>query len=204
MPELELDLNKIILFLGERGSGKTDYVKGNPQHNLAGFFKYYIEQRKMKVLIVQTIDHPSYRDIPFIPQDMLKSWQAGVYRILVNRRFINEFCLFLDGLKSMWNVFILFEDAATHTKLRLCDGMNDILINSKQKNNDVGFMYHSWMQVPDALYGLIDIIELFKVKSSPKKREMSMPGYYEIACETWQKVLADPNPFAHKMILTGN
>jgi hypothetical protein len=197
--------NTVTLVAGPRGSGKTALITGIKELDIEGLFDIYMA-KDMKILIVDTIDHPSYRElgIPFITKEKLKLWKKGIYRIIINPYEIAEFCLLLNSLGSMYNTLVIWEDARKHTRRVVCKEMGTFIIDTKQKNIDMVFMYHSWMQAPDELYGMIDYIECFKVKSSPKKREKSMEGYYDEALEVWESVMNDPSRFAHKTIDCGN
>lgn len=197
--------NKVTLILGQRGSGKTTFITGNEELKIPSFFKLYIE-KGMKVLIVDTIDHPTYRQmgIPFIKKEDLKRWKKGVYRIIINPYEIGEFCQLINSLPSMYNTFILWEDAKKHTRIKVHREMGTLIIDTKQKNIDMAFMYHDWMQAPDELYSLIDFINTCKTKGHPKDRKDSMSGYFEDAVKVWERVMKDKNPFANGLIDCGN
>jgi hypothetical protein len=195
-------MNMIGVILGKRGSGKTDYLKGNPKHNLPGIIPTYLK-KDMKVLIVDTIDHPSYRDIKVIPLDKIPYWKKGVYRIFVPRQDIAALNKFLKDQPSMWNSLIVYEDAYKHTSVRIDKSLVELMGDSKQKNIDIIFMYWSWAQAPGDLYRMLDIIELFKTKDSPDVRKDYILDYYDEAIAAWNKVRNHPSQFYHTLIDTG-
>lgn len=195
-------MNMIGVILGKRKSGKTDYLKGNPKHNLPGIIPTYLK-KDMKVLIVDTIDHPSYRDIKIIPMDKIPYWKKGVYRIFVPRQDIPKLNQFLAAQPSMWNSLIVYEDAYKHTSRVIDKSLIELMGDSKQKNIDIIFMYWSWAQAPGDLYRMLDIIELFKTKDSPDVRKDYILDYYDEAIAAWNKVRNHPSQFYHTLIDTG-
>jgi hypothetical protein len=198
----EVVLNKISMILGRRGSGKTDYLKGNQQHNLPGFFDTY-RKKNMKVLIIDTFDHPSYRDIPIIPLNKFNDWKKGVYRVYMSSDKIKELNTFLKNNVNTWNTLLVYEDAVKHTFKTIDKSLLELMADTKQKNIDIIFMYHSWMQAPSDLYRMIDLIEVFKTKDSPLARKDNMPGYFEEAMEVYELVKNHPSKFYHKLLDTG-
>lgn len=193
--------NTVSGIFGMRGTGKTLYLKGSEEFNLPGFFQSYID-KKMKVLIIDTIDHNSYRDIPVIQLEQLKIWKQGVYRIWQRPDDMPEFTNYLNTLDSIYNSLIVYEDAYKHQARELDKPVKNLIIDSKQKNIDIIFMYHSWGMAPQDLFRMIDLIEVFKTKDHPKCRKDNMPGYYDTAVEVYNDVMANKSRFYHKLINT--
>lgn len=193
--------NTISAIFGKRGSGKTLYFKGSEEFKQPGFIKAYLK-KGMKVLIIDTIDHPSYRDIPVIKPEQLASWKVGVYRIWVDADDMSVLNSHINKLDSMWNTLIVYEDAYKHQSDKLDKPIKNLIIDSKQKNIDIIFMYHCWSMAPKDLYRMIDLIEVFKIKEHPMVRKDNMPGYYEEAVIVHNEVIENTNPFFHKLLST--
>lgn len=195
--------NNICAILGRRHSGKTEYVKGNPELKLEGFLNMYLE-RGMKVLIIDTFDHPSWRDIPVIALEDLPRWKSGVYRIWVPIDQIPLLNKLIYDLPNLWNTCLIYEDAYKHTSESIDDYLSALMGDSKQRNIDIIFMYWSWMQMPAALFRMIDLIEAFKTKDSPEARRKALEqgGYYDVAMDVWARVKANPSQFYHELIDT--
>lgn len=194
--------NTISAIFGQRGSGKTDYLKGNPKHRLPGVMNIY-PPKGMKVLIVDTFDHPSYRNVPVLPMDKFSKWKSGIYRIFTPAEDIPQLNKFINAQKSIWNTCIVYEDAYKHTFKTIDRSLIQLMADSKQKNIDIVFMYHSFAQAPPDLYRYLDYIECFKTKDSPVCRKTFMPGYFDEAMRVYNQVAADKNPFGHLLINTG-
>lgn len=190
------------MILGRRGSGKTDYFKGNASHNLRGLLSVY-KAKGIKVLIIDTLDHPSYRDIPVMAISDLPKWSKGIYRVWVNAEDIPKLNRALNKLDNIWNTLLVYEDAYKHTFVNVDKNLRSLIADSKQKNIDILFMYHSWAQAPVNIYRMIDLIEVFKTKDSPLTRKAYMSGYYDDAFNIWQSVMNDKSNYAHKLIDTG-
>lgn len=191
--------NVVAAIFGKRSTGKTLYLKGSDEFKLKGFLKNYLN-RGMKVLIVDTLDHPSYRDIPIIKPEQIKEWKKGCYRIIYPRHKMPELCNIIS--EDLWNCLVVFEDAHKHQKNKLDDSVMALIGDSKQKNVDILFMYHNWALAPKDLYRYLDFIEVFKTKDHPICRKDDMPGYYETALTVYEKVKKHPSRFYHLMVDT--
>lgn len=196
----ELNFNSVSAIFGKRGTGKTEYLKGNSDFNLPGFLNLYLQQKKMKVLIVDTFDHPSYRDIPSIAPENFSKWKKGAYRIFVRVDEMPDLCNQIS--EDVWNTLIVFEDAHKHQYNRIDKSIMRLIGDSKQKNIDIVFMYHNWALAPKDLYRYLDFIECFKTKDHPSCRKDDMPGYYDEALKVYEEVKSNPSPFCHKLIRT--
>lgn len=188
--------NKIAGIFGKRGSGKTEYLRGNKEFGIVGFIAPAL-QKGQKVLIVDTLDHPSYSDIPIIKIENLLSWKKGCYRIYVP---VYQMPQLLEVVSNIWNALIVFEDARKYIKKTIPDPVLKLIGDSKQQNVDIIFMYHSFSHAPKDLYSYLEYIELFKTKFHPKCRMEELGGEYEEAVKAYEEVTASSNPFAHKLI----
>ena len=193
--------NLVGAIFGMRGTGKTEYLRGNKSFGLKGLLKPTIEQGK-KVLILDTFDHPSYADVPIITPKNLQHWNEGVYRCFVRPNKMAELNSHINSLESMWNTLIVYEDAYKHQARLLDDPIKELMIDSKQKNIDMLFMYHAFSMAPKDLFRMLDFIELFKTKDHPSSRKDDMPGYYEQAVSVYDEVKANKSRFYHKLINT--
>lgn len=193
--------NLVNLILGRRGSGKTVYLKGDPNLNIPGLFPIYLN-RDEKILIIDTFDHPSYRDVKTItPNNITNDWVKGVYRCFVH---IDDIENLLDIVSENFsNGLIVFEDAHKHQYGKLSRSLMRLIGDSKQKNVDMIFMYHNWALVPKDLYRYLDYIEVFKTKDTPESRKNDMPGCYDEVMKQWRSVMQNPNPFYHLTVDCG-
>lgn len=199
----EKRFNKVFAIFGQRGSGKTEFLKGNNQLNIPGIINIYPKRDvPMKVLITDTFDHPSYQNIPVIPANQLNNWKSGIYRCFTNAEDIPKLNRFLRDSPAIWNTLLVYEDAYKHTSKTIDRSLINLMADSKQKNIDICFMYHSFAQAPPDLYRYLDFIELFKTKDSPECRKNFMPGYYTKAMEVYNEVKTHKSPFYHKTIDT--
>lgn len=197
------NFNKVTAIFGERGTGKTEYVKGNDELKLPGFIRTYLA-KNMKILFIDTIDHPSYSDIEILPVEKLSTWKKGVYRIFVDEDDMPQLIKYINSLPSIWNSCLIFEDAYKHMEDRVPKPISKLCIDSKQKNIDVIFLYHGFSFAPPKLFGLLDLIEVFKVLDHPECRKAKMRSYYPTALATYNKVMAHPSPYYHALIDTKN
>ncbi len=185
--------NKVILIAGNRGTGKTDYVKDLifKQLNLVP-----------KCLIVDTFDSDVWRNLKTwnapeninisvtdIPIDKFKYWKSGVGKMYSSdtseiMQQIGEFAR---------NTFIVFEDATKYIGTKLKEDTRRFVLDSKQKNLDLVFIFHSLSAIPPELVRVSDILVLFKTNEG--KISTTKYPWGEIP-EMMKKLRADENQYA--------
>jgi hypothetical protein len=184
-------LNKVVTLVGKRGTGKTTYIK-------TVIDAYRKKNAGCKVLIVDTLDHPSYRDITEITVEQLKRWKpdaGGYYRI-----FGSNTEEILQTINShVFNALLIFEDASKYIGSRFDDYVKAFILDSKQKNLDIVFMFHSWGFVPNDLFRLNDVITIFKTQDSPAQKKNHLP--FELIAKSYETVKQSDNPFINQSIL---
>lgn len=192
------------IIIGAKDHGKTDYVKGNPEHNLPGFIHSKIKHG-MKVLVIDTQYHASYSNFPLLTKELLPEWQQGVYRLIADVEEMPEIYRIINdkGNTNLWNTFIIWEDALKHCFEKMHKDLRRLVIDSKNKGIEMIFMYHAWGWVPNDLYKVIQYIEVFKTADSPKKKLPEMPGYEDMAMKIYTEVAKSKNKYYHKLVVTG-
>lgn len=158
--------NKVILLCGTRGTGKTDYLKN---------MLFKVKDVFPKVLVVDTFDSDVWRNlethdhpervnhpVPVIPLEKLSSWKNGVARI-----FSSDTDVMMDKIqRDLKNTFIIFEDATKYIGSKLTTDVRKFVLDSKQKNLDLVFVFHSLMAIPPELIRISDILILFKTNDA--------------------------------------
>lgn len=180
-------VNTVSMAIGARGTGKTPFVLGDEKVGVDGLVDLYL-QKDMKVLFVDTLDHNSYRHIKYIaPENINLNWQSGVYRTWVRPYEMEDLLNVIS--ENCWNTFIVLEDTYKHQKRKLSDACARLIGDSKQQNNDLLFMYHTWKFVPLDLLPYLDYIEIFKTNRLPGKREEEeLADHFEKVLEVNQRV----------------
>lgn len=165
--------NQVILIAGTRGTGKTDYIKN-----------MIVSQSKRfpKCLVVDTFDNPVWTDlstwnhpdrmelVPVIPAESFPRWKKGIGRIYHS----NTNLLMSEIQQHSRNTFIVFEDATRYVGSRLTDDMRNFVLDSKQKNLDLAFIFHNLTAIPSELVRVADILVLFKTNEG-KVNESKYP-----------------------------
>jgi hypothetical protein len=194
--------NKVFGVFGDRGTGKTKYALGDKSLGLPGLVNVYLK-RNMKVIAIDTIDHPAWRHVPILNPSNFSKFKKGIGRIITPAKDMDKTISFLNSHPNTWNSLLLFEDARKHTFLKVDDALIELIGDSKQKNIDIGFMYHCFAHCPMDLYRYFDYIQLFKTKDSPVVRKLGLSGCFEQAMEIYKKVQAHPSRFYNQLIDTG-
>jgi hypothetical protein len=150
--------NKVILVAGRRSSGKTSWVKD---------LVYPFES----TLIVDTFDSPVWKNwstfkhperasqpIPVIEPGQLR---ARPYK--KGRIFDGDIDKVMAEIQQdVFNTFIVFEDATKYVGDRISSDVKKFVLDSKQKNLDIIFIFHSLMNIPRDLVRYSDHLVLFK------------------------------------------
>jgi hypothetical protein len=161
--------NLITLIVGDRGTGKTTFIKGNQALKVEGLIPRYKKQdSSKKILIINTFDNPVWRDVSTIELSELSRWRAGTVRVI--EKNISIIIQSIDA--SVMNAVVIFEDATPYVKNRLGQDLEYLCIDSKQKNIDLFFVFHYLMATPPDLARIADFIVLFKTNErfSPSLR----------------------------------
>lgn len=190
-------VNKIIIVVGNRGKGKTDYLK-----------QLIMSSSKKVKFIIDTFDspvwhnlktwnHPEWELIPvpsIEPLDIYKH-KNGVYRIFGadTKNIMNVI------EKLTFNALLVFEDATKYIGNKLSDKVRYFVLDSKQKNLDIIFTFHSLADIPNSLIRISDYMTIFKTgdfwNSSLRTKYQGKP--VELV---WNKVQASKDNFCNKTI----
>jgi len=175
--------NKATLVLGMRNAGKTFYIRQLiPEYRKA--------HPRKRILILDTLDHPDYRDTPAITPEMIPRWnQPAVYRI-----FGSKTEEILQAAEGMYNSLVILEDASKYIDANLQPHIKTWVIDSKQKNTDIIFLFHGFSFTPPKLIRLCDIIVLLKC-DDPVYRRSELVNYANIK-KAYDYVMNDPDPHA--------
>ncbi|RFC54861.1 hypothetical protein [Brumimicrobium aurantiacum] len=159
--------NLVTTVCGNRGTGKTD------------FLKELVKQTNLpKVLIVDTYDNsrwhtmetyknPEWENIPIpvIPFEKLKYWKSGIYRI-----YSSDFDYMKSQIsKYVTNTLLIFEDATKYFATKLTNEDKAILYDTKQKNVDAVYVFHSLRKANAEIVDGSDLLTLFHTADKPKR-----------------------------------
>lgn len=166
--------NKVSIVVGTRGTGKTDYIKNGLVLSIGN----------RKQLIVDTFDSPVWHNletflnpsqkniiVPSMPLEKLAYWSTGRYRIFSSDTD------FIMGLitNHAYNCTIVFEDATKYIGSKLTKDMRFFVLDSKQKDLDLIFIFHSLGQIPSDLIRVADNITLFKTNDRKVPSKIDFP-----------------------------
>jgi hypothetical protein len=188
----EKRINYINTFVSGRGTGKTTYLKQ--------FIPVYLKLGK-KVLIIDTFDHPSYKEVPLIKPTDLARWKKntpGVKRIVVNPSNIDEDLQHVNQHVS--NCLIVFEDCKKYIGTKLSPSLNQIIIDSKQCNNDLFFLYHAWGWISLDILRTSDFIVIGKTQDSPETRKNNLGGAFIQCLDAYKEVQKNESKYFRKTI----
>lgn len=156
--------NKVILLAGTRGVGKTDFIKPLVKNS-----------NLPKKLIVDTFDTPVWHNlethnrpewkninVPIVEMKNFKNWKSGTYR-----SFSSDTEQMMSAIqKDVTNCFIVFEDATKYVRANLQKDVRNFVLDSKQKNLDILFVFHSLASIPRELARISDILVIKKTSEA--------------------------------------
>jgi|GEM_PF-816186 len=144
------------MIIGGKGSGKTSLGR-------SVLLQLLREHTDRFGLVVDTLDHPSYRDIVQITPDMISRARRGVYRVFGSDTGV----IMSEIQQGAYNCVAMFEDAAKYFDGKLTTAQEKFVLDSKQMNLDLIFMFHGYSFVPPKLYRLVDSVWILKTMDSP-------------------------------------
>ncbi|HMT36094.1 MAG TPA: hypothetical protein PKC41_09555 [Chitinophagaceae bacterium] len=178
--------NQVIMLVGRRKAGKT-YLG-----------RKIIDTTKFeKILVVDTFEHPDYKDFQTIQPEMLPRWKKGKKRILCYDQNDEAFKAINDHVK---NTLIVMEDCTKYMIGDLSKSIRGIIFDSKQKNNDVLLMYHGFSFAPPKLLSNVNYITLFKIGENIENAKSKIPNY-ETILKGHREIQASANPYINKTFL---
>jgi hypothetical protein len=204
MPDM-LSKYAVRVIIGGRNCGKSTFIIGEEEKHLPGLMRQYVEEYKMRGIIVDTTrdrEYPvDYKKVKLVPwQDIAKAkFTKGVVRTIVNPA--------LDAEEAMWtfckmsDVFVVIEEAALQIPLRLeKTAWEFFIIESKNKHNSIAFMYHSWKWIPPRMLAILDEFVVFKSKiDTPGDRGI----YNRQVLEAYEQVMKHTDPYCHQIVHNG-
>ena len=145
---------------------------------------------------MDTLDHPSYIELPAINNSMIKRWSGfGTYRIYEGNPDTN-----LATIQThLKNALIIFEDSGKYIKKNLQADVRQFVIDSKQKNLDIIFIFHGFAAVPPELLRYSDIVTMFKT-DNPDYRKSEIYCYEEIK-KKYEEIQKSKNPYENRTIV---
>ena len=173
----------IAVIVGGRGTGKTTFVK-----------ELIKKSPKPKKIITDTFHHPSYADtraISGIELIRLKSGEVHYHN--------SDTELMLADLTKVANALIVLEDCSKYVAENPQPTVKNLCLDSKQKNTDLIFIYHSLAEVPKKLYRWIDYLEIFKTQEVFENQKNRISAYERIY-PTYVKVREHKSQYHHQTV----
>jgi len=111
---------------------------------------------------------------------------------------INKFFIRVQNVR---NSTIVFEEATTLFKYRSPMEITKLLVQSstRHKNNNIFFVFHGLIYVPDDILTLCNYMFLKRTKGNPTSVLKKYDNYPEII-EAYESLKTDPDHYAHRLI----
>lgn len=173
-------INQLTIITGMRQTGKTTYAK------------LLADKQQQKVLVVDTYDHPSYRD-DFVdisldevaewavtPVDMLRKKQLHKRRlyggdIQANVQFVFTVC---------FDALVILEDAAKIFDSNIPRRLKSVVIDHRNRGLDVIMMFHSYADIaPYLCRGMWDVLITFRTEDNLHMPQTKFAKWHIISAE---------------------
>jgi tetraacyldisaccharide-1-P 4'-kinase len=165
-------MNSIIVCVGNRGTGKTTAAV-----NLA--LDYLKRYPNRKVVFYDQNETENYSNYPFYSPKL-----KGIISKIIERDY--------KALLTLTNTLIILEDCLKYLKTE--DDINTLILDSKQKGNDILFINHWWGVLPPTLLRCADYFMIFPSDDPKQKKKFIGSIVLEAAIKQNQaKPLKDKN-----------
>lgn len=208
MPKRPSDKYEVGVLIGGRDTGKTTYMRGNKTLNINGYVAEKIKEESLVgVIVIDTQrERDTYATVTKVTGAELvqghKKYKGGALHVIVDVDTKDEVVKWIR--LNVKHCFILVEDAKNIVPKNIgYTEWEKLVIDSKNIFCPVWFMYHTWMAVPKELYGLMDAIEVFKIKQHPVVRRSDIMNYEEVL-EVYERVKDHKNPYYHERVKNGD
>ena len=175
---MALRQNMIYSVVGEIGSGKTDNMK-NIIWELREIFNKVVIFDEFDSDVwdtMETWDHPERMNmsIPIIPEEKLLYLKKGIVRIVQKNEDIEHYYHLFRELR---NTVIVLEDSSRfiESEEKLSTPLSKLILDVKQKNIELFFVFHSLMDVPPKLARRTRILIMHKTGETEIPRKWKKP-----------------------------
>lgn len=200
--------NLVGTIIGQRGTGKSLFFLGSKFSakaqdkalNIPSVLERYLTNQQ-KVLIIDTLDHPAYRSIPVLEPKHFAAFKKGICRTWLEPDAVVKLVDKINQAQHFNNTAVVFEDAGKYTERTLPRPFRRLIIDSKQRNIDLLFMYHAWVDTPGDIFTKSDYIQLFKTEDSPEVRKHKIRLFEKVQA-AYQRVKNNPSRFYSEFIDT--
>lgn len=189
--------NFVYIVVGNRGTGKTDFLKNTVSKLLPQF---------QKVLITETMDSDVWKNLATWSNPENDAIKIGRIAPEDIHRFKKGIALtyssdtdymFEEIDAELKNAVLVMEDSTKYIASKLPGNIRKLVLDSKQKNIDIFLVFHSLSAVPPELVRIANFVVLFKTNDGEiSKTKYPFPDLHK-AAEILNK---STNRFAHKII----
>lgn len=193
--------NQVYTIVGARNQGKTPFILGGDYEE--GLANIFLSQRHMSVLIIDELDHPKYRHVPFLhPSKYLSVLSPGgkIFRTLAKKQDMPKL---FPYLADVWNTLIVFEDCYKYMGEKFTDDQIAVIGNSKNQNNDLAFMHWCWGFVQPDLLRMTNHYVIFKTSDSPECRKQYIRGCYDECMKAHEVVSQRKSGLPYVVVTSG-
>lgn len=195
----EVRRNSIVIFVGDRGTGKTTYAVE------------LMLNRNYPAIVLDRMNQDNYDAITTILHDSsrLESWnRKGRLRVhdkdaldnIIKMLQENAYDESKKHLKAITSLIIL-EDAGNYVASNMRLNLIELCTSCRHSNVDLFFMFHNLADIPPKLYAYCDFIVLFKIKKEESQLKLlDKITNKEETLEAFRALKKEKDPHANRTI----
>jgi len=195
----EVRRNSIVIFVGDRGTGKTTYAVE------------LMLNRNYPAIVLDRMNQDNYDAITTILHDSsrLESWnRKGRLRVYDKDALDNIIKMLQENaydeskkhLKAITSLIIL-EDAGNYVASNMRLNLIELCTSCRHSNVDLFFMFHNLADIPPKLYAYCDFIVLFKIKKAESQLKLlDKITNKEETLEAFRSLKKEKDPHANRTI----
>lgn len=165
-----------------------------------------------RVLIINVNGSPAYSKFPAIDYDRLQRWRSGGGYQFYDRDHDRLFDFLIDRYDPtarpprLFSGLIVFEDCTKYIDANPPKKIKSFLVDHRMMDADMIFTFHALTMVPQFFWKMTSRIILLKTQdimtpSRAREMESRIPNWAAVQ-QAHAEVMADPDPFAHRVVDT--
>lgn len=189
--------NKVWVFVGKRGTGKT-----------TGMLSLAV-MRKAKSLIYTESTDKIFDKFRKVAAHRIETFKKGIAtvslkqlppEILMSENVSSEIRYILNYVSEQFSDGVLILDDVNHIlSFNLNRSLRSVVLNTRHQRIDVFLSFHSLNEIPKFLYGHINYLVLYKTSVEPETKLKTIENYDEIR-DLYEKIQKSEHKYSFGLV----
>lgn len=174
--------HKVILVVGRKRCGKTTFTNT-------------LLQKRKRVLVVDTFEHPAYKDFKAVPGEHVGRIKEGKFRTFDKPPIEVLSTVF----STMYDLTVVMEDAVKYLEANVPKNIKSGFIDNRNRGIDIIIMFHALADVPKYLARMYNDMVLFKTDEDIYESKKRFSNFASIE-KAHLQVMESENNYCKKII----